>query len=115
MWFGPDVPAVSVADLPGDAVLLDVREDEEWAAGHIAEAVHVPMNRVPARVAYDPASLPTDRPIVVVCRMGGRSAAVTAWLAAQGYDARNLDGGMLAWARAGRPMVSESGGSPKIA
>jgi rhodanese-related sulfurtransferase len=110
-----DVPTVSLGDLPAGAVLLDVREDEEWAAGHIDGAVHVPMNRVPARVAHDPASLPPDQPIVVVCRIGQRSAAVAAWLAANGYDAYNLDGGMQAWAHAGRAMVSESGHSPVVA
>jgi rhodanese-related sulfurtransferase len=109
-----DVPTVSVDDLPQRAVILDVREDEEWDAGHIDGARHVPMNRLPNTVAYDPAALGQDAPIVVVCRMGGRSAAVTAWLSAQGFDARNLDGGMLAWAQAGRPMVSESGSAPRV-
>jgi rhodanese-related sulfurtransferase len=109
------VPTVPVDGLPDGAVLLDVREDDEWAAGHIDGAVHVPMNRVPNTVAYDPAALPPDQPIVVVCKMGARSAAVAAWLNGNGFDARNLDGGMLAWSRAGRPMVSESGGPPRVA
>jgi rhodanese-related sulfurtransferase len=110
-----EVPTVSADDLPAGAVVLDVREDEEWVAGHIDGAVHVPMNSVPSTVAYDGDALPADQPIVVVCKMGGRSAAVTAWLARKGYDARNLDGGMLAWVRAGRPMVSESGSAPVVA
>ncbi len=110
-----EVPSVSVDDLPAGAVLLDVREDEEWAAGHIDGAVHLPMTQVPSTVAYNGDALPADQPIVVVCKMGARSAAVTAWLAHNGYDARNLDGGMLAWARAGHPMVSESGGAPVVA
>lgn len=110
-----EVPSVSVDDLPSGALLLDVREDEEWTAGHIDGAMHVPMNRVPTTVAYDGGVFPADQPIVVVCKMGGRSAAVTAWLARNGYDARNLDGGMLAWARAGQPMVSESGRAPVVA
>jgi rhodanese-related sulfurtransferase len=109
-----DLPTVSVDDLPADAVILDVREDEEWAAGHIQGATHVPMNRLPNTVAYQPHALGGDRPIVVVCRMGGRSAAVTAWLSAQGFDAHNLHGGMLAWAQAGRPMVSEGGTAPAV-
>ena len=109
------VPTVSVDQLPDDAVVLDVREDEEWRAGHIDGALHVPMNDIPNTVAYDPATLPSARPIVVVCKMGGRSAAVTAWLSRNGFEACNLDGGMLAWARAGRPMVSESGSAPVVA
>jgi rhodanese-related sulfurtransferase len=108
------IPSVSVDELPSDAVLLDVREDDEWAAGHIENARHIPMNRVPQHVAYGQA-LPADRPIVVVCKMGGRSAQVTAWLNQQGFDAANLDGGMLAWATAGRPMVSEDGAAPSVA
>lgn len=107
------VPTVDLTELPADAVLLDVREDEEWAAGHIDGAQHVPMNRVPQHVAYG-AALPQDRPIVVICKMGGRSAQVTAWLNHQGFDAANLDGGMLAWAGAGRPMVSDDGAQPYV-
>jgi rhodanese-related sulfurtransferase len=109
-----DLPTVSIDEVPDGAVILDVREDEEWVAGHIDGATHVPMNRLPNTVAYQPQALGDDRPIVVVCRMGGRSAAVTAWLSAQGFDALNLDGGMLAWARAGRPMVSEGGTAPTV-
>jgi rhodanese-related sulfurtransferase len=108
------VPTVSVDEVPPDAVILDVREDEEWVAGHIDGATHVPMNRVPNMVAYDPQALPSGAPVVVVCRMGGRSAHVTAWLAAHGYEARNLSGGMLAWAQAGRPMASETGAPPSV-
>lgn len=109
------IPSVSVDDVPSDAVLLDVREPEEWAAGHIAGALHVPMNEVPNRVAYAPDSLAADAPVVVVCKMGGRSAQVTAWLRRQGYDAHNLNGGMLAWAGSGRAMEAEDGGPPRVA
>ena|ERR1700759_134999 len=108
------IPTVTATEVPADAVLLDVREDVEWTAGHIDGAQHIPMHRVPQHVAYGD-NLPTDRPIVVVCKMGGRSAQVTAWLNQQGFDAANLDGGMLAWATAGRPMVSENGTAPRVA
>jgi rhodanese-related sulfurtransferase len=110
-----DAPTVSVDEVPPNALILDVREDDEWSAGHIDGATHIPLRRVPNTVAYDPQALGSEAPIVVVCRVGGRSAYVTAWLAAQGFDARNLDGGMLAWASAGRPMVSESGREPIVA
>ena len=109
-----DVPAVDVSELPEGAVLLDVREPEEWQAGHIDGAVHVPMNSLPQRMAYDAVPITPDSPVVVVCKMGSRSAQVTAWLNRQGYDAVNLDGGMLAWAAAGRPMVSDSGAGAAI-
>jgi rhodanese-related sulfurtransferase len=108
------VPSVPVAQLPDGAVLLDVREPDEWVAGHIAGAVHVPMNTVPSRLAHAPDSLPADAPIVVICRVGARSAQVTAWLRSRGYDAVNLDGGMLAWTRAGRPIEADDGGPPRV-
>lgn len=109
------MPSVPAHEVPDGAVLLDVREADEWAAGHIAGAVHVPMNAVPSRLAHTPDALPADGPIVVVCKVGARSAQVTAWLRSQGYHALNLDGGMLAWARAGRPMEADGDATPRVA
>jgi len=105
-----DVPTVSAHTVPADAVLLDVREVDEWVAGHVEGAVHVPMNEVPQ--ALD--RLDHDDEIVVVCKVGSRSAYVAAWLNQQGFRASNLDGGLIAWAGAGRPLVSESGGTPQV-
>ena len=110
-----DVPTVQVADIPAGVVLLDVREDQEWSAGHIADAVHIPMNEVPRRLAHDPGPITPEQPLVVLCKVGGRSAQVTAWLRQQGYDAVNLEGGMLAWAAAGRPMTADGGAEPTVA
>ncbi len=107
------LPAVEVAAVGPDTVVLDVREDDEWAAGHIEGAHHVPMFQVPQYVA-DAGDLAPDVPIVVVCKMGARSAQVTAWLNQNGFDAHNLTGGMLAWAHAGRAMVSEDGAAPRV-
>lgn len=109
-----EIPTVDVSAVDADAVVLDVREDDEWSAGHIDGARHVPMYQVPQHVNYAE-DLSADVPIVVVCKMGGRSAQVTAWLNQQGYRAANLDGGMLAWAQAGRPMISEDGRPPRVA
>jgi rhodanese-related sulfurtransferase len=109
-----DIPTVRVDEIPSDAVLLDVRENEEWAAGHIAGALHVPMNEVPQRVAYDPGPLTPEATIVVACKVGGRSAQVTAWLRQQGYQAVNLEGGMLAWDAAGRPMQADGPGPAQV-
>jgi rhodanese-related sulfurtransferase len=107
---GPAVPAVSVADLPPDAALLDVRESDEWAAGHAPHAVHLPMSELAARID----ELPDHDPLYVVCRSGGRSARVVAYLAAQGYPAVNVDGGMQSWAAQGRQVVGETEEDPRI-
>ncbi len=109
------LPTVTVDELADNAVLLDVREDGEWQAGHIRGAVHVPMNEVPDRLAYAPGSITPDTRVVVVCKVGSRSAHVAAWLIHNGYDAANLDGGMLAWAAARRPMISEGDDAPYVA
>lgn len=105
---GPSVPAVSVAELPADAVLLDVREREEWVAGHAPDAHHVPMSELTARMA----DIPDAEPLYVVCRVGGRSARVVAYLAQQGLEVVNVEGGMLDWAARGRPLVGELAGAP---
>ncbi len=87
----------------GDALLLDVREDDEWAAGHAAPASHIPMGRL------RPGLLPAGRVIVAVCRSGHRSDHVAQALRAGGIDARNLVGGMHAWVRSGLPVVRDDG------
>ena len=107
----PPVPSVSAVDVPADAYLLDVREPEEWVAGHAPDAVHLPLGALMARLA----DVPADREVVVVCRVGARSAAATVFLVGRGLRAVNLDGGMVAWAAAGRPMVSETGRPPVVA
>ena len=106
-----NVPAVSAAEVPDDAFLLDVREPDEWAAGHAPDAVHVPMYTVPERLD----AIPADADVVVICRAGQRSAQVTAFLLQQGYrKVRNLDGGMYDWAAAGRPVVTVDGGRGEV-
>ncbi|MPZ66600.1 MAG: rhodanese-like domain-containing protein [Pseudonocardiaceae bacterium] len=107
------VPEVPADQVPDDAVLLDVREDDEWAAGHAPQAVHVPMNDVPARLDQI-SSAAGDERLHVICRSGGRSAQVTAYLAQAGWKAVNVDGGMKAWAASARPMVAEASGEPRV-
>jgi rhodanese-related sulfurtransferase len=104
------VPTVYVADVPEDAVVLDVREDDEWVHGHIDGALHIPMGDVPARLD----ELPEVDMLYVTCRVGGRSARVAAWLNQNGFDAVNMAGGMGEWEAAGRPMVSETGQPPFV-
>jgi rhodanese-related sulfurtransferase len=106
------VPTLTVADLPTEptdgVVLLDVREQDEWDAGHAPGALHIPMGDLPARLA----DLPADSALHVVCRGGGRSARATAYLNANGWDAHNVDGGMKAWHAAGRAMESADAATP---
>lgn len=101
------VPTIDVAEAAADTTsyLLDVREYQEWMAGHVAHAVHIAMGDVVARVG----DLPSDRRIVVMCRSGNRSGRVAAWLVQQGYDAVNLAGGAQQWASFGHPLVNHAG------
>lgn len=85
--------------------LLDVREADEWDAGHAPEAVWIPMGELQARVD----ELPRDRRIVAICRTGARSRAVAGALLGAGFDAVNLDGGMRAWAADDYEVVASDG------
>lgn len=109
--FGESVPVVEVGSVPPDGYLLDVREDDEWAAGHAPEAVHVPLGRLAERAG----EIPKDQQVYVVCRVGGRSAQAVQALNEAGWQAANVAGGMQAWALSGREMVSESGDRPHVA
>jgi rhodanese-related sulfurtransferase len=105
----PVVMQTDVAGLPAEfgpeAVLLDVREDDEWRRGHAAGARHIPMGEVSARLEeIDP-----QAKLYVICKAGGRSAKVAQYLASNGYEPVNVSGGMLAWANAGRLVVTDDG------
>jgi rhodanese-related sulfurtransferase len=105
------VPSVSVPELPDGATLLDVREPDEWAAGHAPQAQHIPMGEIADRLG----DLPAEESVYVICRSGGRSARVTAFLNANGWDAVNVDGGMQSWHAAGRAMATdEPGAEPRV-
>jgi rhodanese-related sulfurtransferase len=105
------VPEVTVADVGEDTYLLDVRDPDEWAAGHAPQAHHVPMMDLLGRLD----ELPADRDMVVVCRVGSRSAQVVAYLQAKGWPrVSNLAGGMSAWQAAGKHMVSDDGSAPHV-
>jgi rhodanese-related sulfurtransferase len=103
-----DVPTVEVAQvphpIPEGLTVLDVREPIEWQHGRIDGALHVPMAQVPARVA----EIPAEGQVLVVCKVGGRSAHVTAFLQEQGIDAVNLAGGLVEWVAAGRPLLGDT-------
>lgn len=107
------IPTVTVDGvphpLPEGLAVLDVREPVEWAHGHIDGAVHIPLMDLPGRLAEVP-----EGQMLVVCKIGGRSAQAVGYLVAQGLDAVNLHGGMIGWAEAGRPMVSDTGSLPHV-
>lgn len=107
------IPSVTVQDLPdplpGGLSVLDVREQAEWDHGHIDGAVHIPMTELTERLG----EVPEGR-TVVVCRVGARSAQVVAYLAQQGHEVVNLDGGMVDWVDSGRALVSETGHPPHV-
>ena len=79
--------------------ILDVREGFEVAEGMIPGALHIPMGQLGSRLG----DLDKDRPIIVVCRSGNRSAAGADALNQAGYTADTMAGGMTAWQRAGLP------------
>jgi len=87
------------------AFLLDVREPDEWAAGHAPDAVHIPMGTLVTRLD----ELPRDRRIVAICRSGARSRTVGEALLSDGYDVVNAIGGMRAWASSGYDVVTDDG------
>ncbi len=103
-------PAQAAALADGGAVLLDVREPDEWQAGHAPRARHIPLSQLSRRAA----ELPERRVVVTVCRSGARSARAAAMLARDGREVSNLAGGMRAWARAGLPVVARGGGVGRV-
>ena len=91
--------------------VLDVRYPNEWEAGHIDGAVHIPLDDLAERVE----ELDREQPVVTVCRSGQRSERAAQWLAGEGFDAENLDGGMEAWAEAGLDYLGSDGGPGTLA
>lgn len=96
---------VGVDFLEGDAKeaihLIDVRTEAEVARGVIDGAIHIPLHLLPLRAD----EIPQDRPVVMYCNSGARSAQACAFMAAKGYkNMHNLAGGILAWARSGKPI-----------
>ena len=107
------IPSVTVPELddplPDVTCVLDVREQVEWDHGHIEGARHLPMMELVERRGESRSARCSS-----CAGSGSRSAQVTAYLVQQGYDAVNLDGGMVDWAAAGRAMVSETGRPPQV-
>jgi rhodanese-related sulfurtransferase len=102
-------PSIPVGDAlalrEAGAFILDVRQPEEWAAGHIPDATLIPLGDLPARIA----EVPRDRQVLVVCRSGNRSAQGRDILLGAGYPSvTSMAGGMNDWAAAGYPTTTGS-------
>ena len=98
-------PQSGMAMVREGAFLLDVRQQDEWDAGHAPDATFLPLNELSERYT----ELPTDQAIVEICRSGGRSTKAAEALVAAGYNAVNLAGGMQAWEAEGLPCVTDDG------
>ena len=99
----PEVDVAALAEASADgAYVLDVRQPDEYEAGHVPGAVLVPLDQLEARLG----EVPRDVPLYVICRSGARSAAAVGALAGAGYSATNVAGGTLAWIEAGHPVVT---------
>jgi rhodanese-related sulfurtransferase len=102
---------VPAAEVPADILLVDVREPDEWTAGHAPGAMHIPLGQLGARYT----EIPQDGRVYVICRAGSRSNQAALALAGAGWDVVNVSDGMTGWAAAGRPMTNESGTTPYVA
>jgi rhodanese-related sulfurtransferase len=93
-----------------DLFLLDVREADEWDAGHVPGSVHIPVRELGPRQA----ELPSDRTILAICRSGSRSGMVTRALTDAGYQVENLEGGLQVWEASGFDLESSDGESGTV-
>lgn len=105
------VSAITVQDAKalldaGDAIMIDVREQDEWDAARIDGAVFAPLSQMTQ--AWDALNLPQGKTIIVQCKSGGRSGRVCEFVGPSAKDGQpvvNLEGGILAWAQAGYPII----------
>lgn len=94
--------AIEAAD-----VLLDVRESEEFAMGHLPGAIHASRGMLEFKLSGNPALSPRDLKIVLYCKTSGRAALAACALQDMGYlDVTSISGGFDAWAAAGKPVVT---------
>jgi rhodanese-related sulfurtransferase len=94
--------ATDAAALLGTGLFVDVREADEYDAGHIEGSIHIPIGDIARRWR----ELETQRPVVVVCQVGQRSGLVTNFLRERSVDAHNLEGGLSAWSEAGLALAA---------
>jgi len=98
------MPLVDPASLPDDALILDVRDAADFAAGHAPGAVNLPLSQLVDRLAELPTP-PAGTPLPVSCGGGSKQTRAVAYLRSQGVDAVVLRGGMRGWRSAGRPLT----------
>jgi rhodanese-related sulfurtransferase len=102
--------ATTAAAQLDDLVVVDVREPDEWVAGHIANSRPFPMSELAERQSELEELGDGSARFLFVCTMGGRSAQATQYFTSRlGLDAENLEGGLLAWTQAGHPLVTDDG------
>jgi glyoxylase-like metal-dependent hydrolase (beta-lactamase superfamily II)/rhodanese-related sulfurtransferase len=103
----PDVPVVGIEDVAGrtpGTLLLDVREPEEYAHGHVPGAINLPQAELATRLE----AVPQDRPVMMICQSGYRSLRSAQFLAQMGYaKVATVTGGTAAWRASGRPIDTE--------
>ena len=101
----PEVTVDEAIALVADGtILVDVREQDEWDAGHAPDARLLPLSELQERYR----ELPADSRFLVVCHSGGRSLRATSFLRQDGFDAVNVIGGMTAWAAAGGALTANT-------
>jgi len=104
--FGPSLPSLNALELSEklkdgkQAVVLDVRQPEEYREGHIAGSKLIPLGELNRRIN----ELPKNKEIICVCASGSRSQSATKFLVGAGFDAFNMNGGMYMWQRAKLPV-----------
>ena len=89
----------------GGAQVVDVRLDEEWNAGHIKGAVHIPLDTLASRAG----EIDRSKPVVLYCRSGDRSDGAADALAASGWEVTSMEGGLVAWVEKGLPLEPDGG------
>lgn len=97
----PEIDVEELAALRGSGLLVDVREPDEYVAGHVPGAVPIPMGQLASRMG----EIDGTSPVFVICASGNRSSAMTDLLRGAGFDAVSVAGGTGAWERSGRPLA----------
>ncbi len=96
----PEIDVNGLAAARDHGLLVDVREPDEYAEGHVPGALLIPMGQLADRID----ELDRSTPVYVICASGNRSSAMTDLLRSSGFDASSVTGGTAAWAQAGQPL-----------